>query len=188
MERPGAPSAFPGRPNGVLRPAAAPVGRFPGLPRPEPAARIASTPSRPLLTATQLLVLDHLADGCTRAQVGARMNISPNSVGTYLTRMGRKLEHHSQSGMVGYCYHNGLFRRRPSPLVVLSARGTWLACMVAEGRSNQEIAVASGVSLDTAKYQVRVLMHTLGARSRPHVVRRAVDAGALLLAWWGGAR
>jgi DNA-binding CsgD family transcriptional regulator len=135
-----------------------------------------------------LRILDLLADGRTRAEVAAQLRISPNSVGTYLTRMGRKLEHHSQSAMVGYCYREGLFRRHPSPMVLLSARGTWLVCMVAEGRSNQEIADASGVTLDTAKYQVRVVMHTLDARSRPHVVRRAVDAGALPPAWWGGAR
>jgi DNA-binding CsgD family transcriptional regulator len=174
--------------NDAVRPPAAPAARFPRPSRPEPATRIAPAASRSLLTATQLRVLDHLADGYTRAQTAARMYISPNTVMAHLSRASRKIGYSTQAGMVGYAYRTGLLRRAAGPVVKLTARRTQVVWLVANGASNQAIADELSVDIETVKTLVRFAMRDLGARSRPHLVRCAVDAGALPPAWWGGAR
>jgi ATP/maltotriose-dependent transcriptional regulator MalT len=51
--------------------------------------------------------------------------------------------------------------------------------LVAEGRSNREIAEALIVSENTAKYHVRQLFNKLGTNSRAEAVSRAVALGLL---------
>lgn len=105
----------------------------------------------------------------------------------HLSRAGRKIGCPTQSGMVGYAYRNGLFRRSAGPAVRLTARRTQVVWLVANGASNQAIADELAVDIETVKTHVRLAMRDLGAKSRPNLVRRAVDAGALPPAWWGGA-
>jgi predicted ATPase/DNA-binding CsgD family transcriptional regulator len=61
----------------------------------------------------------------------------------------------------------------------LSPREREVLALVAEGRSNREIAAALIVTENTAKYHVAQLLNKLGASSRAEAVARAVAAGLL---------
>jgi DNA-binding NarL/FixJ family response regulator len=61
----------------------------------------------------------------------------------------------------------------------LSRREREVLALVAEGRSNREIAAALIISENTAKYHVAQLLNKLGAGSRAEAVTRAVSAGFL---------
>ena len=61
----------------------------------------------------------------------------------------------------------------------LSPREREVLALVAEGKSNREIATALIVTENTAKYHVAQLLNKLGANSRAEAVARAVGAGIL---------
>ena len=70
-------------------------------------------------------------------------------------------------------------REQAAPAVRLSPREREVLALVAEGRSNREIAAALIVTENTAKYHVAQLLNKLGAGSRAEAVARAVAAGLL---------
>lgn len=51
--------------------------------------------------------------------------------------------------------------------------------LIAQGSSNNEIACALGIAIETVKFYVRRLLAKLGARSRTHAVALAIVGGAL---------
>ena len=61
----------------------------------------------------------------------------------------------------------------------LSRREREVLALVAEGRSNREIAASLIISENTAKYHVAQLLNKLGAGSRAEAVTRAVASGFL---------
>jgi DNA-binding CsgD family transcriptional regulator len=67
----------------------------------------------------------------------------------------------------------------------LSRREREVLALVAEGRSNREIAEELIVSENTAKYHVAQLLNKLGAGSRAEAVTRAVASGFLSLGGGG---
>lgn len=69
--------------------------------------------------------------------------------------------------------------RKPKP--GLSTRERQVLDLLAEGRSNKEIANLLDFSEHTAKFHVNTLMEKLGAQSRTDVVVRAVKRGWLSL-------
>ena len=67
---------------------------------------------------------------------------------------------------------------RPAPLVdPLSHRETQVASLIADGRTNGEIAVALDLSPETVKTYVNRLFIKLGARNRAHAAARAIEMG-----------
>ena len=61
----------------------------------------------------------------------------------------------------------------------LSRREREVLTLVAEGKSNREIATALIITDNTAKYHVAQLLNKLGAGSRAEAVTRAVASGVL---------
>ena len=61
----------------------------------------------------------------------------------------------------------------------LSRREREVLTLVAEGKSNREIATALIITENTAKYHVAQLLNKLGAGSRAEAVTRAVASGVL---------
>src|SRR5688500_4054140 len=61
----------------------------------------------------------------------------------------------------------------------LSPREREVLALVAEGKSNREIAASLIVTENTAKYHVAQLLNKLGAGSRAEAVTRAVALGLL---------
>ena len=65
------------------------------------------------------------------------------------------------------------------PFGPLSPREREVLALVAEGKSNRQIAAALIVTENTAKYHVAQLLNKLGAGSRAEAVARAVASGLL---------
>ena len=57
----------------------------------------------------------------------------------------------------------------------LSPQQREVALLVAEGRSNPEIATELGLSLNTASYHVKEVFRRLGIRERAAVVERLLE-------------
>ena len=77
----------------------------------------------------------------------------------------------------------GRFRREPSSdeeLGELSEREFELVRLVALGRSGPEIAEELGIAHDTVRTHVRNAMTKVGARSRAHLVAKALGEGHAL--------
>jgi DNA-binding CsgD family transcriptional regulator len=76
-------------------------------------------------------------------------------------------------------------------LRLLSGRQRAILALIAQGRSNAEIAAAFGLTLDGAKYHVREILNKLGVDSREEAVavwnarRHGVPARRWLRALWG---
>jgi DNA-binding CsgD family transcriptional regulator len=79
----------------------------------------------------------------------------------------------------------GRFRRTPSsepPRGTLSERERQVVQLVADGHSGPEIAEELHISHDTVRTHVRNAMTKLGARSRAHLVAKAIAEGHVLQA------
>ena len=68
---------------------------------------------------------------------------------------------------------------RPATAFDLTRREREVLTLVAEGKSNREIATALIITENTAKYHVAQLLNKLGAGSRAEAVTRAVASGVL---------
>lgn len=164
-------------------PAAAPGPGKPKKPR-EPRAVAPSTPlESAALSPREVEVLDLVADGLSNKEIGARLGISPLTVKATLGSAARKLGTGVRAGMVGVGFRRGLLAVRPLPAGVrlpdLSVV-TWAVLpLVARGMSDARIGAEVGAPPDTVKKRVARLLHEFGVSSRAHLVRAAVDAGAL---------
>ena len=77
------------------------------------------------------------------------------------------------------------FRRTPedrSDPRLLSAREREIVRLVAQGQTGPEMADELGIAHDTVRTHVRNAMDKLGARSRAHLVAKAIAGGLLLRA------
>ena len=139
---------------------------------------------RPLLPPRALEVLDLVADGLTNRAIGRQLGISHLTVKSWLAHASGKLGTGRRTGMVGVAYRLGMFEPDPS---VGAARlpdlplHVWAVLpLVALGRSDEEIAAdLGGVTENAAHRRLMLLMRAFGAASRTHLVRLAVDSGAL---------
>ena len=71
--------------------------------------------------------------------------------------------------------------RDESLIEELTARERDVLALVADGRSNREIASALSISEHTVKFHVNAILSKLGAQSRTEAVVRATRLGLLLL-------
>lgn len=135
------------------------------------------------LTPRQLEVLDLAADGLTNAEIGARLGISALTVKQTLTGAAKRLGTGSRAGMVGVAYRWGLLAPVPLPAGVRLPDvpvGAWAVLpLIARGLESKDIAKELGVTSASAEKRAKVLMAEFGVGSRAHLVRVAVDAGAL---------
>jgi DNA-binding NarL/FixJ family response regulator len=61
----------------------------------------------------------------------------------------------------------------------LTARQREVVTLVADGRTNPQIAATLGISVSTVKTTLEAAMFKLGAYSRWHAIVRAAEAGEL---------
>jgi DNA-binding NarL/FixJ family response regulator len=141
-----------------------------------------------VLSPRELEVLDLVADGLSNAEIGRRLvpRITAATVKTTLANIAPKLGTGVRAGMVVAGYRRGLLVARPLPAGVrlpeLSV-ATWAVLpLVARGMTDEQIATEVGAPADTVHKRVARLLHEFGVSSRAHLVRAAVDAGALTVA------
>jgi DNA-binding NarL/FixJ family response regulator len=140
-------------------------------------------PESVTLSPRELEVLDLVADGLSNEEIGARLGIAAATVKATLANAAVKLGTGVRPGMVGAGYRRGLLVARPLPARVrlpeLSV-ATWAVLpLVARGMSDAGIGAEVGAPPDTVKKRVARLLREFGVSSRAHLVRAAVDAGAL---------
>lgn len=141
------------------------------------------------LTIAERRVLDLAADGLTDAQIGKRIGLSEDAVGSQIKRAAYKLGARSRGGAVAAAYKRGLLARvpRPAPSRRLTRRQFEVLALIAQGLSNEEIGVRLEISPSTVKVHVQTVCDRLDARGRANAVRRAIDAGVLPLVPKGSA-
>lgn len=67
--------------------------------------------------------------------------------------------------------------------VHLSRRESEILALVAEGRTDREIALRLSLSVETVSWYVKAVRARLGARSRAHAVALAIRLGVLSEPW-----
>jgi DNA-binding NarL/FixJ family response regulator len=72
--------------------------------------------------------------------------------------------------------HTG-YMSRPALSAELTAREQEVAALVAEGRTNSQVAQSLGVSPTTAKWHVSQILHKLGLRGRVQLALYAREHG-----------
>lgn len=62
----------------------------------------------PALTARDLLIVEHIANGLTNPQIAAVMNFAPGTVNKYVTTMLTERGLRNRAHLVGWAYRTGL--------------------------------------------------------------------------------
>lgn len=137
------------------------------------------------LTAGELEVLCLVSLGCSNPEIAHAMHLSPHVVKAHLTRVFAKLGAPNRVGLVGEGFRLGLLRpRRLHPAVVVPLLAPHLAellPLIAAGLTVEEMAGRVFRSPDAVKSRLARLLRLLGASGRDEAVRRAIEAGYLVL-------
>lgn len=133
------------------------------------------------LSIRELEIIDACADGLSYAEVGELLDITDLGVKSSLARIGAKLGVGTRSGIVGRAYELRLLVPVPQPRVPLTPGQKRMLPHVAAGLENAAIARRLHISVATVKTHMHDAAGLLHARTRAHIVRRAVDCGALSL-------
>ena len=126
----------------------------------------------PSLTQHEMSVLQGVADGETYAQIGQRIYLTEKSVSNVATRVMRKLGARTMPHAVWLACRAGLLDGAgredwPPPLLQVLE-------LVADGRTNADIARILVRSEHTVADQVKEARRRLGARDRAHAAALAV--------------
>ena len=138
--------------------------------------------------ASEILILtlhdsEHLAENVLK--VGARGYVLKSDAATDLVRAVDRLRQHAPyftsrvASLVLERFRNSAPSvTRPEDVIVkLTARERQVVQLLAEGKSNKEVAVALGISVKTAETHRANVMHKLGLASLPDLVRYAIRTG-----------
>jgi len=129
--------------------------------------------------------MDLVADGLVNKEIARALCLSELTVKQHLVRISMRFGVGDRAGMVGCLYLKGWFRRREpgsdARVPQVTPRQYEVLVGVARGLSNTEIGDRLGISTDTVKTHVALLLKRFGGRNRAHLVRLAVDAGVLRL-------
>jgi len=141
-------------------------------------------PAAVLMSPLERQVLDLLADGLSDSAIGDRLGVSTNAVKDALTRLSGHLGTRERAAMVAAGYKQGVLA---APAAVPPAAGKVtrreFECLllIAQGLSAVDIADRWGLPVGDVRVLTAGLRRSLGACSRTHLVRRAVQEGVLTL-------
>ena len=128
----------------------------------------------------------HVADGLTDPEIALRMNTSESMLYKHVTAIRRELGVRERPAMVAIGIRRGIIPYCPAAPDTawpqLTRRDVAVIRLVAAGYSNARIARSLGISLSAVAHGLRQAAARLGARNRPHLVLRSVEAGVLALA------
>jgi len=140
--------------------------------------------ARPL-TPVEFQVVDLVADGLSNREIAERLFSTVPTVKSQLARITARFPGRDRAGLVGCMYLTGRFVRRPlpedAPVPRVTRRQHDVLAGIARGWPNAEIAGRLGISENTVKCHVVLLLRVFAGRNRAHLVRLAVDAGVLRL-------
>lgn len=136
------------------------------------------------LTAREFQVLRCAAMGKDSCATAEELKLSPLTVKSHRRRILIKLEIQGRGIQyaVTWAYRNRLMIPTEPPIPYqLSPRRMDVLIGVANGLSNGQIATQLGVTEDTVKTHVRLIMGQMGASNRTHLVGLAFHTGTLVL-------
>ncbi|MBF6172118.1 MFS transporter [Nocardia blacklockiae] len=135
-----------------------------------------------VLTEQEKTVLDLVSQGRSNKDVAAELGLSPLTVKAHLARIGGKLGITDRAGMVARALHSRLLPTTDEGSAFeLSDPEREILGLVAEGMSNKEIAVSTGLSFEQVKGHLNRIGGKAGTRDRAGMVGRALRSEALLL-------
>lgn len=127
-------------------------------------------PAHPLgLSARQVEVLAHAADGLSNAEIGGRLFISEETVKVHMARAMALLGAVNRTGAVMTALRAGVVTASHHPLgaaVTFTYQEARVLQALADGGSNAEIAEALGLSALTVKSHLARLSRRMGAGDR----------------------
>lgn len=127
----------------------------------------------PSLTERELELLRRQAAGQVHREIAPTMFMTVSGVGSMSNRMIARLGARNLAHAIHVAHQHGLLD--PTPAVELSAPLVEVLELVADGRTNAEIARCLARSEHTVAAQVREARRRLGARDRAHAVVLAVE-------------
>lgn len=135
------------------------------------------------LTAREVQVLELVSHGKTNHEIAAALDLTPYTVMSHLCRMYARADTASRAAMVTVGFRWNLLHPEPlppgTPPLEIDAALLELLPLIAAGYSNAQIACRLLLSIDAVKTRLQRLRKALRARSRAHMVRRAVEYGLL---------
>jgi DNA-binding NarL/FixJ family response regulator len=143
-----------------------------------------------LMTPLERQVLDALADGLSDPAIAARLEVNTSAVKDALHRLSGRLGTRERAAMVAAAYKQGLLR---PPAAIPGAAGKVtrlefeLLLLIAAGLTAPQIAERWGKDVREVREMTATLRRHLGACSRTHLVRRAVEEGVLTIVRKGAA-
>lgn len=185
-------------------------GTRPGAPHPggRPGARPAARPTAPkvrtglvrlqvsaddsqrrALSSRELQVLMLVAAGGTRDEISARLDISPGTVASHMTRIYRALGARNAAHAVALAYGSGVLPFQGQPFVPLhpqpqqppfvSRRERQVLAGLAYGLTSEQVAVYLHLSIETVKTHLRRVYRKLDVNCRANAVDRAIRGHVL---------
>lgn len=141
-------------------------------------------PAAALMTPLERQTLDLLADGLSDPAIGERLNVSTNAVKDALTRLSGMLGTRERAAMVAASYKQRILtppRVVPDGAGKVTRREFECLLLIAQGLNAVGIADRWGLPVGDVRRMTAELRQRLGACSRTHLVRRAVELGVLTL-------
>ena len=125
----------------------------------------------PSLNKRELLIIRMISQGCTYRQIGNRIGLGEDSVKPAVSRLLRKMCADNSAHAVHLAHGYGLLGAEPPylPEPLVDVLG-----LVADGRTNADIASLLRRSEHTVADQVKEARRRLGARDRAHAAALAV--------------
>lgn len=156
-----------------------------GPPAPAEPFRTAVWTGPAAFTKREIEVLECQSLGKKNREIARALHVTTYTVMSHLCRMYTKADAANGAALVAAGFRRGVLRPRELPTgraqVLIEASILQMLPLVAAGYSNAQIATRLYISLDTVKYRMRRLRRDLGAHSRAHLVRAAVEHGLLAL-------
>lgn len=146
------------------------------------AVRAAPQETPSALSPREIEVITGLARGLTRAEIAECLGLKPATVATHLRKITRYPGCVHRAGAVATAYRAGwLAGLAPEPRgpVRLSRRRREVLAGMADGLTDQEIAVRLGIGEPTARTHARRMLRALDARTRAHAVALGFQHGLL---------
>lgn len=128
------------------------------------------------MTRHEIRALQGCADGLTASQTARRCGLSPQTVEKYLYQARQKLGVQGSTSAVAAAYVLGVLPLPPaeSSDIILTKRQRELLALIVQSQTYDQMAALVSCTPAAASAGTCKLLRVLGAKTRPHVITRAL--------------